>query len=96
MIVVLSGSLLFLGVTKKSSKGHLRGWKIQSSGRNDFVGIFYENGLHGLPLDQSKTVELYKRASELGSDKGHYNLGHSYRKGKAKDIDRNITIKLQR
>ena len=27
VIVVLSGTLLFLGVTKKSSKGHLRGWK---------------------------------------------------------------------
>eukprot|EP00956_Cyclotella_meneghiniana_P015727 scaffold24401_cov42-Cyclotella_meneghiniana.AAC.3 len=45
-------------------------------------------GEDGFPVDHTKAVELYKRASELGSASGHYNLGNSYRLGRGVGIDR--------
>eukprot|EP00956_Cyclotella_meneghiniana_P016176 scaffold25426_cov40-Cyclotella_meneghiniana.AAC.3 len=52
------------------------------------LGCCYESGEDGFPVDHMKAVELYKRASELGSASGHYNLGNSYRLGRGVGIDR--------
>jgi len=52
------------------------------------LGSYYSLGKHGFPLDHTKAVELYERASELGSADGHYNLGNAYRLGRGVDRDR--------
>jgi len=43
---------------------------------------FYENGAHGLPRDESKAVELHRRAAGLGSVKATEKLGLTYFFGK--------------
>ena len=53
---------------------------------NDAASIYmlahqYCHGLHGLQLDQTKGVDLYTKAAELGSSKAHNNLGGIYLKG---------------
>jgi TPR repeat protein len=40
------------------------------------LGNSYYNGLLGLPQDQTKAMELYARAADLGSSEAHYRLGH--------------------
>eukprot|EP00956_Cyclotella_meneghiniana_P013867 scaffold20338_cov47-Cyclotella_meneghiniana.AAC.1 len=45
------------------------------------LGYFYYSGFYGLEVDHSKAVELFKRASALGSVKGHFYLGISYNEG---------------
>eukprot|EP00956_Cyclotella_meneghiniana_P042819 scaffold249326_cov50-Cyclotella_meneghiniana.AAC.4 len=51
------------------------------------LGFHHTNGEHGLPFDKSKAVELFRRASELGSAGGHYSLGNSYERGNGTEID---------
>ena len=51
------------------------------------LGFHYTFGSDGFPEDHTKAVELYKRASELGSAAGHYNLGKSYILGRGVDKD---------
>eukprot|EP00956_Cyclotella_meneghiniana_P008649 scaffold11800_cov27-Cyclotella_meneghiniana.AAC.2 len=53
---------------------------------------FYSNGQHGLPVDQSKKLELLQRASELGSAMAHYNLGILYKMGIGTDINMKKSI----
>eukprot|EP00956_Cyclotella_meneghiniana_P037357 scaffold137227_cov26-Cyclotella_meneghiniana.AAC.3 len=53
---------------------------------------FYSNGQRGLPVDQSKDVELLQRASELGSALAHYNLGTMYYNGDGMEIDKKKSI----
>ena len=41
----------------------------------------YHRGLNGFQQDQTKTIELYVRAAELGSSKAYGHLGNIYREG---------------
>ena len=55
-------------------------------GANDAVSIFilgdhYHHGLYGFQQDQTKAMELYARAAELGCSKAHYSLGNIYHQG---------------
>ena len=45
------------------------------------LGNSYENGLNGLQQDQTKAIELYVRAADLGCSKAHYHLGMLIMKG---------------
>ena len=51
------------------------------------LSSFYNKGLHGFPVDQSKAFELLQRASELGCAGAHYHLGISYQMGEGTEID---------
>ena len=51
------------------------------------LGCCYNSGNYGFPLNHKKAVELFKRASDLGSDAAHYNLGNSYSLGRGLDQD---------
>eukprot|EP00956_Cyclotella_meneghiniana_P037002 scaffold133629_cov23-Cyclotella_meneghiniana.AAC.1 len=51
------------------------------------LSSFHRNGWHGLPVDQSKAIELLQRACELGSAAGHCHLGSTYRLGNGAEID---------
>jgi TPR repeat protein len=53
---------------------------------NDAASIYlladsYYNGLNGFHQDQTKAMELYARAAELGYSKSHCNLGLLYHEG---------------
>jgi hypothetical protein len=51
---------------------------------NDAASIFllgYEYGLRGLQQDQTKAMELYTKAAELGCSKAHSFLGKLYHEG---------------
>jgi len=56
------------------------------------LGFYYEFGNNGYPVDHTKAVELYKRASELGSASGHHSLGKIYRLGRGVDQDMKKSI----
>jgi TPR repeat protein len=45
------------------------------------LGNFYHNGYHGLQQDQTKAMELYARAANLGYKKAHNNLAYIYHEG---------------
>ena len=45
------------------------------------LGSFYERGRHGFDINDSKVVEMYQRASELGYAEAHFNLGVAYEDG---------------
>jgi len=46
------------------------------------IGVTYRDGGMGLPLDKKKAMELWHRATELGSSGAHYNLAVTYYNGK--------------
>ena len=53
---------------------------------NDAASIFllagyYQHGLNGLQQDQTKAMELYVRAADLGCSKAHGSLGKIYHEG---------------
>jgi TPR repeat protein len=45
------------------------------------LGNHYEHGLNGFQQDQTKAIELYARAAELGSIRAHNILGYIYHEG---------------
>ena len=47
----------------------------------DNLGSDYKLGQFGSELNYAKAVELFQRASELGSSGAHYNLGNLYYNG---------------
>ena len=51
------------------------------------MGDIYTNGSHGLPIDQSKAFELYRRGSELGSANAHSSLACSYVYGEGVEVN---------
>ena len=51
------------------------------------MGDIYTNGSHGLPIDQSKAFELYRRGSELGSANAHISLARSYVYGEGVEVN---------
>jgi len=52
------------------------------------LGNSYYRGGMGLPQDNRKAFELWKRGAELGSITAHYCLGIVYRTGRGVDIDK--------
>ena len=56
------------------------------------LGSYYNFGLHGFPVDYAKAVELWRRASELGSAVGHGNLGGAYLDGRGVGLDKKKAI----
>ena len=54
----------------------------------NILGYCFQKGLHGLPVDISKAVELFERGSELGSASAHCSLGISYQRGEGVKIDK--------
>jgi len=51
------------------------------------LGIYYRNGMHGLPQDYTKALELLHRAAELGCTEAYCNIGIAYDNGKGVEID---------
>ena len=47
------------------------------------IGVCYYGGLHGLPQDSVKALELWHRAAELESAEAYYNIGGAYDLGNA-------------
>eukprot|EP00956_Cyclotella_meneghiniana_P007787 scaffold10383_cov44-Cyclotella_meneghiniana.AAC.6 len=56
------------------------------------LGVHYNLGEDGYPMDYSKAAELFRNASELGSAHAHYNLGNSYLSGKGVKRDMNKAV----
>ena len=56
------------------------------------LGNFYYLGQIGLPVDHSKAVELYRRASELDLAEGHSNLGDAYDDGLGVEMEKKKAI----
>eukprot|EP00956_Cyclotella_meneghiniana_P033526 scaffold96769_cov63-Cyclotella_meneghiniana.AAC.4 len=48
----------------------------------NMLGVYYKDGENGFSMDRSRAVQLWIRASELGSIFAHYNLGLSYANGR--------------
>ena len=55
--------------------------KYNDPGAMNVLGGFYQTGRYDLPVDPLKALELFQRASELGFDEAHFNLGINYQKG---------------
>ena len=53
---------------------------------NNLAGHYVEGDM-GIPQDDSKANELYRKAGELGSAVAYFNLGCSYAQGAGVDID---------
>ena len=42
------------------------------------MGVCYSKGLHGLPQDRAKALELWHRAAELGHEISYFSIGVAY------------------
>ena len=51
------------------------------AGAIGMLGNSYHHGLNGFQQDQTKAIELYNRAADLGSSEAHNFLGNIYRGG---------------
>jgi len=51
------------------------------------MGCHYCNGHYGLPRDHAKALELWHRASELGSADAYCNVATAYRIGRGLEVD---------
>ena len=56
------------------------------------LGVCYSRGLHGLPQDYNKALELYHRAAELGHATSYYSIGISYLNGYGVERDEKKAI----
>lgn len=56
------------------------------------VGSYYLRGKRGFPVDLSKAVEMFQRASELGSVEANNNLGNLYYNGEGVQMDKKKCI----
>ena len=52
------------------------------------IGVFYNDGLYGFPVDFTKANEFFLKAGELGCAVAYYNLSTSYRNGEGVDVDK--------
>ena len=52
------------------------------------MGGCYSYGLHGLPQDHAKALELWHRAAELGNATSYYNIGIAYNLGNGAGRDK--------
>ena len=51
------------------------------------LGVFYSEGLYGLPQDHAKASELYHQAGELGHTRSYFNIGILYYNGDGVERD---------
>jgi len=56
------------------------------------LGCYYRDGTDGFPQDYRKALELYHRASELGSVKAYCNIGNAYFNGEGVEVDKEKAI----
>eukprot|EP00956_Cyclotella_meneghiniana_P004560 scaffold5629_cov48-Cyclotella_meneghiniana.AAC.1 len=56
------------------------------------LGSYYMDGKGGYPVDPTKAVELYRRASELGGVHAHRNLARAYLVGRGIEMDKKKAI----
>ena len=59
---------------------------------NDPIGMnglasYYANGQYGIPQNQAKALELYRRAEELGNAEAYYNIGSAHIRGSGVEQD---------
>jgi len=52
------------------------------------VGAYYQDGIHGLPQDVTKALELWHQAAELGCAYAYGKIGYSYRIGRGVEVDK--------
>jgi len=52
------------------------------------LGVWYFEGLSGLPQNHTKALELYHRAGELGYAKAYTNIGITYQCGRGVEVDK--------
>ena len=52
------------------------------------IGCMYRDGVHGLPQNSAKALELWHRAGELGDALAYYNIGVTYEIGHGVEIDK--------
>ena len=52
------------------------------------LGVFYRDGLYGLPQDFTKALELFHRAIDLGYSTAYSNIGQAYRNGQGVEMDK--------
>ena len=57
------------------------------------LGGYHAQGMHGLPQDYTKAVELWHRAAELGHVEAYYNIGNVYSRGDGVEVDKKKAIK---
>ena len=51
------------------------------------LGVFYARGMNGYPVDHTKALELWYRASELGSARSFNDIGRAYDVGQGVERD---------
>eukprot|EP00956_Cyclotella_meneghiniana_P007064 scaffold9601_cov45-Cyclotella_meneghiniana.AAC.3 len=56
------------------------------------LGTYYMDGKGGYPVNPTKAVELYRRASELGGVHAHRNLARAYLMGRGIEMDKKKAI----
>jgi len=56
------------------------------------LGHAYRNGGMGLTQDINKTIELWRKAAELGSTNAHFNLATAYHNGYGVEQDRDKAL----
>ena len=58
------------------------------------TGNYYSRGEYGYPQDDTKALELWHRAAELGHAHTYYNIGIVYCNGKGVEVDKKKAISL--
>jgi len=56
------------------------------------LGCYYRDGLHGLPRDYTKALELYHKAAELGYAKAYCSIGYAHDYGEGVIVDKEKAI----
>ena len=51
------------------------------------MGAYYNKGLHGLPQDYNKALQLWHRAGDLGCTDAYFNVGIVYANGEGVEVD---------
>jgi TPR repeat protein len=59
-------------------EGIIKRAEANDAGAMHVLAGYYYHGRGGLQLDQTKSMELYARAAELGFSKAHFSLGSTY------------------
>jgi len=52
------------------------------------MGGYYKNGMFGFPQDNTKALELWHRAAELGHSGAYSNIGSAYNHGHGVEVDK--------
>ena len=56
------------------------------------LGVLYETGRHGVPLDKSEAARWYLKSAEQGYQNAQYNLGVLYLRGEGMKPDRKAAL----